>query len=121
MSHSSSSEDPDTPRFIRRLERHERGFWIAAIAWYGFGDTITTLYGLSYTAVAEIGPVAGPILDAHGTLGMLLLKVLFFVVAATAWYALNRPTRVAIPIGITIVGTAVTVWNVFVILLAQSA
>lgn len=87
--------------------------------WYGIGDTLTTLGGLWYTNAAEIGPVAGPLMSAHGTWGLVLVKVLFIAIAAGVWYRLSRPTRVAIPLALTIVGTAVTVWNVFVILLSS--
>lgn len=120
MSQSSSSEadDGDT-QFVDNLAQHELGFWFAAIFWYGLGDSVSTLVGLQYADVAEIGPVAGPVMESFGTGGLIGIKLLFFAVTGTAWYLLTRPTRVAIPIAITIVGTAVTVWNVFVIYLAQ--
>lgn len=117
MSHSSQSEGAGS--IVHRLARHERAFWLAAIVWYGIGDTATTLFGLTHTDVAEIGPVAGPAIDGHGAVGLLAIKVVFFALAGLAWYVLSRPARVAIPVAITIVGTTVTVWNAVMILLAQ--
>ena len=117
MSRSSRSEGASTT-VVDRLARHERGFWLAAVVWYGVGDTLTTLVGLSYTDAAEIGPIAGPAIDAHGGAGLLAVKLVLFAAAALAWSRIDRPTRVAIPVAITVVGTAVTVWNAVVILLA---
>lgn len=120
MSRSSSSETAGAGSLVHRLADHERSFWIAAIVWYGIGDTVTTLLGLSYADVAEVGPVAGPAMEGLGAVGLILIKLGLFALAAAGWSLLRRPTRVAIPVAITIVGTAVTVWNVFVILLSTT-
>ncbi len=120
VSHSSPSEESGANALVYRLAEHERRFWLAAIIWYGFGDTATTLFGLTYADVAEVGPIAAPMLETYGLLALLILKVAFFAAAGIAWYGISRPTRVGIPIAITIVGTAVTVWNAFVILLSFS-
>lgn len=68
--------------------------------WFGIGDTLTTLGGLWYTDAVEIGPVAGPLMSAHGTGGLVLVKVIFIAIAAGVWYRFTRPTSVAIPTGI---------------------
>lgn len=117
MSQSSPSERADAS-LVHRLAEHERWFWIAAIAWYGLGDTATTLGGLRYADVAEVGPVAGPAMEAVGGGALIAIKLVLFAVAALVAARIGRPTRVAIPVALTIVGVAVTVWNAAVILLA---
>jgi len=41
-------------------------FWAVAIVFYGFGDTITTIFGLQATGVAEGGPLVLVVLALGG-------------------------------------------------------
>lgn len=120
MSRSSRSERAPSPGIVHRLARHERLFWVAAIIWYGIGDTITTMGGLWYTEAAEIGPVAGPAIGAFGAVGLIAIKVALFSIGGLIAAQLSRPTRVAIPVALMLVGAVVTTWNAVIIVTAHA-
>lgn len=89
--------------------------WIVAVLFYGVGDTLTTLVGLQIGGVAEIGPIAGPAMAAYGAAGLVGIKVCIFGAIGILWHLLETPGRLALPLGLAVVGVAVTTWNVAVI------
>ncbi len=93
------------------LVDHERLLWIGAVVLYGIGDTTTTLWGLSQTNVAEIGPLVGPLIDRYGLSGLFIAKLGSFLGFGLFWYVLWKPTRVAVPLALLLVGGVVTAWN----------
>lgn len=96
----------------------ERRLWIFAILSYGVGDTVTTLFGLSTGGAAEIGPIAGPAMEQFGAIGLFAVKAAIFGIFGAVWAILNTPGRLAVPVALCVVGTAVTLWNGLVILAA---
>lgn len=96
----------------------QRPLWFGAVVFYGLGDTVTTLLGVRADTVSEAGPIAGAALAAHGPLGFLGVKVALFLVLAGFWHWLETPGRVAIPLGLVVVGVLVTVWNLAVLMVA---
>lgn len=118
MSRSSRSDRDGAAAVIHRLADHERLFWFAAILTYGLGDTVTTLGGLHFADVAEVGPVAGPAIESFGGFGLIVIKLVLFAIGGAVAYLISRPTRVAIPVALTLVGGIVTVWNTIIILLS---
>lgn len=97
------------------LSGNDRLVWIAAILFYGIGDTVTTLLGLSTVGVAEAGPVAGPVIEAYGGYALVSVKATVFPAFYLVWRILRTPGRVAVPFALALVGAVVTVWNVVVI------
>lgn len=95
--------------------RNERVLWIGAFVLYGVGDTVTTFVGLSVGGVAEVGPIAGPAMEAAGPGGLLAVKVAIFATFGAFWSLLITPGRAAIPLALTVVGGLVTAWNLLVI------
>ena len=55
-------------------------FWAVAIVFYGFGDTITTIFGLQATGVAEGGPLVLVVLALGGIPAFILYKTLLVAV-----------------------------------------
>lgn len=96
---------------VGRLRAHQSTLWIAALLLYGLGDLVTTTVGLSQQGLDEIGPVAGPVIDAYGTPGLVVLKSGTLVGSYAAWRLLGPPHRVGIPLGLAVVGLVVTAWN----------
>jgi hypothetical protein len=90
--------------------------WVLAVVLYGVGDTVTTLVGLRSDGATEGGPVALYALDKAGFAGFLVLKIGFIGVCIGLWSLLQRPSRVAIPLALVVVGAVVTVWNLVVVL-----
>ena len=104
--------DPD---WLWRLVDLESVLWIGAILLYGGGDTVTTLWGLSREGVAETGPFVGPLIVRYGVSGLFVAKGVSLAAFGLAWYLLWKPTRVAVPAALLVVGGAVTVWNLLAI------
>lgn len=100
-----------------RLSR-EHVVWALAVIFYGVGDTVTTIAGLSVGGVAEAGPIVGPALERFGANGLLGVKIIMFSGCAFAWSRLARNRRLAIPLALAIVGVGVTVWNAVVVITA---
>lgn len=88
---------------------------VAAILLYGIGDVVTTAAGLAIPGVVEANPTVRPLLVAYGVPGLIAFKAAvmgcFFAVASR----LPARHRVAVPLGLTLVGAAVTAWNLLVI------
>lgn len=93
----------------------DRLLWVAAILLYGIGDTATTFWGLSTGGVAEVGPIASPLIETYGWGALVGIKVVVFAVFYLVWWLLRTPGRVAVPFALALVGALVTAWNAFVI------
>ena len=102
-------------RRLQWLADRELALWLGAIVCYGVGDTITTYAGLSTTGVAEVGPVAGPLMEAYGRHALLAIKGVTLAFFYVVWRLLARPVRAAVPLALVVVGGVVTVWNLVVI------
>ena len=105
---------------IEELAARERSLWVAAFLLYGVGDTVTTFVGLSTAGVAEVGPLAGPLIDAYGRYALLAIKAVTFALFVGLWSVLRPPARTAVPLAMVVVGTAVTAWNAIMIYTAAS-
>ena len=98
------------------ISTNESVFWIVAILFYGFGDIITTLAGLQIAGITEGGPLVALIVDQHGPGFIYVVKVTTIALFYLLWKVIPRPYRIGIPIGVSLVGIGVTVWNVGMIL-----
>lgn len=105
---------------IARLRAHQSTLWIVALLWYGVGDLLTTTVGLSQQGLAESGPVAAPVVDAYGALGLVVLKSGLLAGGYAAWRVVPGPHRIGIPLGLAIVGFVVTTWNTALIWIVVS-
>lgn len=103
---------------LSTLAAHERKLWLAAFLCYGVGDTLTTFAGLSTGSVAEAGPIAGPFMDAYGRYALLGVKAVIFGGFLLVWRVLRTPSRVAVPLALSVVGGFVSLWNLVVITMA---
>lgn len=108
-------EVPSTGDHFEALAARQRQVWLAAVLLYGVGDTVTTFWGLSSGGVAEAGPVAAPLMEAHGRIVLLGVKAVTFAAFYLLWRLVRTPGRVAVPLALTTVGALVTAWNLVVI------
>lgn len=85
-----------------------------AVLTYGVGDTVTTWYSTRYPEIYEGNPLVQPLLESHGWVALVLIKLAFFVLAYLfIWLAQSKTSitgKYAIG-GIAGVGALVTVWN----------
>ena len=106
----------DHKHFLWELEDNRQVLLATAVVFYGVGDLSTTLWGLAVADVTEVGPLIGFLLALYGTSGIIVGKLVSFAVFWAVWYLLWKPTRVAVPLALTVVGGVVTVWNSIMIL-----
>lgn len=113
MSRSTPSVAATVPDALPLPDR--RALVVAAVLLYGVGDVATTAVGLAVPGIVEANPTARPVLVAHGVPGLIAFKAVvmgcFFAVAS----ALPARHRVAVPLGLVLVGAAVTAWNLLII------
>lgn len=90
--------------------------WLVAVLFYGVGDVVTTSVGLGFDGVVEAGPVTAMIVQQYGLLSMVALKCAAFGGHYVLWRVIPRPHCEGVPLGLSIVGIAVTLWNLLVVL-----
>jgi len=93
----------------------DRLLWGVALFYYGLGDFVTTVVGLQFENVAEVGPIAGPLVAHYGLASLFWLKLVVLFGFYAVWYALPRPHSIAVPAALSVTGLAVTAWNLAVI------
>lgn len=89
--------------------------WVVAVLAYGLGDTLTTWVGLRSGRGAEAGPLAAPLVETYGILGLVGLKVVTLALFYLVWRVARPPARVAVPLAVAVVGVGVTAWNLAVV------
>jgi hypothetical protein len=104
-----------TPEWLAQALDRQPALWVAAVLFYGVGDSLTTAVGLRDGSAAEAGPVAAHAIGYAGVEGLVALKVGLFAVCFGVWYAVRTPGRVAIPLALAVTGVLVTAWNAFVL------
>jgi hypothetical protein len=90
--------------------------WIPAVLFYGFGDLVTTLVGLDLGVATEASPFASILVAQHGIGFIYVAKLSALGLFYLLWTVTPRPHRDGIPLGLCLVGVAVTVWNTWVLL-----
>ncbi|EMA00727.1 hypothetical protein SAMN05443574_101149 [Haloarcula vallismortis] len=95
--------------------------WAVAVAFFGVGDLVTTLVGYSITGVTELSPVVKLLLEQRAMLVLTGLKAAVFVGFFAIWKWISWPYSIGIPLGLALLGVAVTAWNTGIILTAVLA
>jgi hypothetical protein len=95
--------------------------WAVAVAFFGVGDLVTTLVGYSITGVTELSPVVKVLLEQHALLVLTGLKAAAFVGFFAIWKYVSWPYSIGVPLGLALLGVAVTAWNTGIILTALLA
>lgn len=90
--------------------------WLVAVLFFGVGDVVTTSVGLGVDGVSETCPVTRPLVGWYGPPAFVALKVAAFAGWYALWRALPRPYCAAVPVGLAVLGVALTAWNLHVLL-----
>lgn len=93
----------------------DRVLWAMAVLYYGVGDLVTTVVGLQFENVAEVGLVAAPLVEQYGIPSLFWLKLAVLAGLYAFWYALPRPYCTAVPAALVFTGILVSAWNVAII------
>jgi hypothetical protein len=95
-----------------------RDWWLVAIALFGVGDLLLTLFGLLTGWAIEAHPLAGQLVTGYGVWVLVPLKVAVIALFVGLYRLAPREVRVGVPLGLALLGGLVVVWNVFVLLRA---
>lgn len=90
--------------------------WILAFATYGIGDFLTTIIGLSTGHLVEVSPIVIPVMERFGLAAMVGLKAAVFGITGLIWWYTPYPDSLGVPIGLSVMGILVTVWNTYLIM-----
>lgn len=102
---------------IQVLCSHTRLLWLLAILLYVCGDVLTTALGMWYTPLQEASPLPRYLLAEFGVGAVAGLKMGVFGLFAVLWRVLPQPVSAGVPLGLALVGYAITLWNATMIVL----
>lgn len=109
------------PAPAMQIPSDHRVIWACVGVFFVVGDLGTTVLGHLVPGVLEWNPTITAVLNTHGFLGLLTLKVLAVLGALFLYRVAPRPHDVAVPLGFAVVGMGVTVWNLVVLTLTVLA
>jgi hypothetical protein len=94
-----------------------RPLWALAVGLWVGGDSLTTAVGLA-SGASEVHPGAQATLATAGPAGLVAVKLLalagFLGLFALVW-RVDRHSALGVPLGLAVVGGAVTAWNLGVL------
>lgn len=114
----TDGDDPTGEAAVARLRDLGTAWWVAAVVFFGVGDAATTAFGVHAGRAAEASPVVAWLLADYGPAVMVPMKAVTFAVFWAGWRLTPPPYRIGYPVGLTVVGTVATGWNVAVLALA---
>ena len=115
----ATSSLPDRFQQLEFGNRHRFG-WILAIALFGIGDLVTTIYFIAEFGAVETHPVGGAAIDTLGYWALVPLKVLALGVCYALYRVAPREYAVGVPIGLILLGAYLSVWNTVISLAGTS-
>lgn len=116
MNGRSDVNEGATNESIEGLAGHTPELWALAVAFYGVGDLLTTLIGLYGGRATETGVVAAALVEGYGIAAVVPLKLGSLLLFYLLWRVAPRPHAVGVPLGLAVLGGALTAWNAFVLL-----
>lgn len=109
-------DDGRTESDVETLTDHTSLLWVLAVALYGGGDLLTTVFGVSSGRAVETGVVAAGLVDHYGLGVVVPLKLGSFLAFYLLWRAVPNPHAVGVPLGLALTGALLTGWNSLVLL-----
>lgn len=94
--------------------------WVTAIITFGFGDIFTTVTALESGVAVEASPIAADIIAANGLGFIYIVKVVMFGLFFLLWAVSPKDIRVGVPLGLSLLGIGVLVWNLLILFLGFS-
>lgn len=106
----------DADEVVQELSGLIPHLWAIAIVFFGIGDLLTTIAGLHFERVIEVGPIAAILYEHFGLASLGLLKLATFGFLFLVWRLIPAPHDVGVPLGLATLGVLVTGWNLSVII-----
>lgn len=93
-------------------------WWQATIVFFVVGDLVTTFAGFQLRQVVEAGPLAAWIVNTHGVMFIVPLKLGVMAAFYGVYCVVPGPHCIGVPLGLAALGLVVTAWNGAVIVAA---
>lgn len=90
--------------------------WIFTIGFYGIGDILTTLVGMSRPPLKEGGPVAAPLLAGGSPLVFIGFKMCLLAALFVLVRFVSDRTAIVLLAAFATAGVGVTAWNGWLLL-----
>jgi len=90
--------------------------WILVIVFFGVGDLVTTMLGLTIGSSTEANPLVAMLVDQYGVFVLLPLKIAMIGGCYVGWRQLPLPHPVVVPLVLALLGIVVTIWNTGILL-----
>jgi uncharacterized membrane protein len=101
---------------VAPLADRQAALWATGVLFFGVGDLLTTVVGLQVGGVIERNALPALLIEQYGFAAMLGLKLLALGGCFALWRVARRPHRLGVPLGLALLGVAVTLWNLGVLL-----
>lgn len=85
--------------------------WVFALFFFGLGDTLTTVIGLTHPQIVETSPLVQRVFEGYGVSGLIGLKLFAFLIVFIGWKKTPEPYDTSIPALIAGIGLLLTVHN----------
>lgn len=97
------------------------GLWLLALLFFGIGDLVTTMLGLTVGSSTEANPIIAILVERFGVGVLVPVKMLFLGTIYLSWKRFPIPYPIAVPAALAVLGFVVTMWNTGVLLTASSS
>jgi len=114
---SLHSQRSVTNKPIHTLQAWTPYLWVTAIFTFGFGDIFTTVTALENEFAVEASPIAADVIAANGLGFIYIVKAVMFGLFFLLWAVSPQDIRVGVPLGLSLLGVGVLVWNLLILLL----
>lgn len=88
-----------------------RSLWAVALLTFGAGDVLSTVLFIHLGLNSEAHPLSAYLIGKTGLWAIPLLKVAAIGVFAVIYRLCPGEWSIGVPIGLTLIGVVVTVWN----------
>lgn len=89
----------------------ETALWVVVVAFWGVGDTATTVVAVKRYGMKERNFVMRHIFERYGVWSAVPAKALGLGVMYVGWLFLEQPLSTYVLVPVAVLGVAVTAWN----------
>jgi len=109
-----SSSVAQSSRFSRRENLRTPTVWLVAIALFGVGDLVTTIYFIVEYGAVETHPVGAIAIDQLGLWILVPWKAAALALFYGFYRAVPKPYSLGVPIGLALLGAFTSAWNTLI-------
>lgn len=85
--------------------------WFVVVAFWGLGDTATTVIAIQRYGIEERNTIMRRIFDRYGVWSAVPVKIVGLSVMYVGWLFLDSPFSTYVLVPVAVLGVFVTAWN----------